>query len=123
LSIDVSAAKSQPGVIDVLTGGMLKSLHPYYGHGVKDHPLIAISQVRFVGEPVAAVIAENGGGDRISMLTPRSHKERLASTKRILPMAPSAVLTISRARQETSARRCTWNGEMSTRPSLRRRIS
>ncbi len=59
LSIDVSAAKNQPGVIDVLTGDMLKGLHPFYGHGVKDHPLIAIGQVRFVGEPVAAVIAED----------------------------------------------------------------
>jgi len=59
LSIDISAAKSERGVIDVLTGDMLKGLHPYYGHGVKDHPLIAIGQVRFVGEPVAAVIAED----------------------------------------------------------------
>lgn len=58
-SIDASAAKSQPGVVDVLTGEMLKGLHPYYGHGVKDHPLIAIGEVRFVGEPVAAVIAED----------------------------------------------------------------
>ncbi len=59
LSIDVSAAKNQPGVIDVLTGDMLKGLHPFYGHGVKDPPRIAIGQVRFVGEPVAAVIAED----------------------------------------------------------------
>jgi CO/xanthine dehydrogenase Mo-binding subunit len=59
LSIDISAAKNQPGVVDVLMGDMLKGLHPYYGHGVKDHPLIAIGQVRFVGEPVAAVIAED----------------------------------------------------------------
>jgi CO/xanthine dehydrogenase Mo-binding subunit len=58
ISIDASEAKKQPGVIDVLTGYDLKGLHPYYGHGVKDHPLIAIGQVRFVGEPVAAVIAE-----------------------------------------------------------------
>ncbi len=58
LSIDASAAKAQPGVIDVLTGYDLHGLSPYYGHGVKDHPLIAIGQVRFVGEPVAAVIAE-----------------------------------------------------------------
>jgi CO/xanthine dehydrogenase Mo-binding subunit len=58
ISIDTSEARKQPGVIDVLTGYDLKGLHPYYGHGVKDHPLIAIGQVRFVGEPVAAVIAE-----------------------------------------------------------------
>ena len=59
LSIDVSEAKRQPGVIDVLTGNELGPLHPYYGHAVKDHPLLAIGKVRFVGEPVAAVIAED----------------------------------------------------------------
>ncbi len=59
LSIDASQAKRAPGVIDVLTGDTLAGLSPYYGHGVKDHPLLAIGQVRFVGEPVAAVIAED----------------------------------------------------------------
>jgi CO/xanthine dehydrogenase Mo-binding subunit len=59
LSIDVSEAKRQPGVIDVLTGYDLGALHPYYGHAVKDHPLLAIGKVRFVGEPVAAVIGED----------------------------------------------------------------
>ena len=59
ISIDVSEAKRQRGVIDVLTGNDLGPLHPYYGHAVKDHPLLAIGKVRFAGEPVAAVIAED----------------------------------------------------------------
>jgi CO/xanthine dehydrogenase Mo-binding subunit len=59
LSIDVSEAKRQPGVVDVLTGNDLGALHPYYGHAVKDHPLLAIGKVRFAGEPVAAVIGED----------------------------------------------------------------
>jgi CO/xanthine dehydrogenase Mo-binding subunit len=59
VSIDASAARSRPGVVDVLTGNDLQSLNPYYGHAVKDHPLLAIGKVRFVGEPVAAVIAED----------------------------------------------------------------
>jgi CO/xanthine dehydrogenase Mo-binding subunit len=59
LSIDVSEARRQPGVIDVLTESELGPLHPYYGHAVKDHPLLAIGKVRFVGEPVAAVIGED----------------------------------------------------------------
>ncbi len=58
-SIDASEAKRHPGVIDVLTGDDLGALHPYYGHAVKDHPLLAIGKVRFVGEPVAAVIGED----------------------------------------------------------------
>ncbi len=58
-SIDASQAQRERGVINVLTGDALTELSPYYGHGVKDHPLLAIGQVRFVGEPVAAVIAED----------------------------------------------------------------
>jgi CO/xanthine dehydrogenase Mo-binding subunit len=58
-SIDASAAESYPGVIGVLTGTGLEGINPYYGHAVKDHPLLAIGKVRFVGEPVAAVIAED----------------------------------------------------------------
>src|SRR5260370_32082698 len=59
VSLDAPEAQRQPGVIDVLTGKDLGSLHPYYGHAVKDHPLLAIGKVRFVGEPVAAVIGED----------------------------------------------------------------
>src|SRR5579864_1421762 len=59
VSINAEAARKRPGVIAVLTGEDLGGLFPYYGHAVKDHPLIAIGKVRFVGEPVAAVIAED----------------------------------------------------------------
>ena len=59
VSLDASAAKKRPGVVAVLTGDDLAPLNPYYGHAVKDHPLLAIDKVRFAGEPVAAVIAED----------------------------------------------------------------
>lgn len=58
LSLDASEALRQPGVLAVLTGNDLEGIDPYYGHAVKDHPLLAIGKVRFLGEPVAAVIAE-----------------------------------------------------------------
>jgi CO/xanthine dehydrogenase Mo-binding subunit len=59
-SIDASAALARPGVIAVLTGADIKDLpSPRYGHAVKDHPVIAMDKVRFVGEPVAVVIAED----------------------------------------------------------------
>jgi len=64
VSIDTSEALRRPGVFAVLTGNDLQGLNPYYGHAVKDHPLIAIEKVRYVGEPVAAVIAES---ERIAM--------------------------------------------------------
>ena len=43
----------------MLCGDDLQDIRPYYGHAVKDHPLLAIGKARFVGEPVAAVIAED----------------------------------------------------------------
>ena len=57
VSIDTSRAASQPGVYCVITGNDLEGLNPYYGHAVKDHPLLAIGKVRYAGEPVAAVVA------------------------------------------------------------------
>jgi CO/xanthine dehydrogenase Mo-binding subunit len=60
VSIDVSAALARPGVVSVVTGEDLKQLNsPRYGHAVRDHPVLAIDKVRYVGEPVAAVIAED----------------------------------------------------------------
>jgi CO/xanthine dehydrogenase Mo-binding subunit len=57
VSIDTSKAAARPGVYGVLTGNDLDGINPYYGHAVKDHPLLAIGKVRYVGEPVAAVVA------------------------------------------------------------------
>ena len=57
VSIDTSRAEARRGVYCVLTGNNLEGLNPYYGHAVKDHPLLAIEKVRYAGEPVAAVVA------------------------------------------------------------------
>jgi CO/xanthine dehydrogenase Mo-binding subunit len=57
--VDTSAAARLPGVHAVLTGADLLDLDPYYGHAVKDRPIVALDRVRFAGEPVAAVAAES----------------------------------------------------------------
>jgi len=57
ISIDKSRAEAHPGVYCVVTGYDLDGLNPYFGHAVKDHPLLAIDKVRYAGEPVAAVVA------------------------------------------------------------------
>ncbi len=57
ISIDKSRAEAHPGVYCVVTGYDLDGLNPYFGHAVKDHPLLAIEKVRYTGEPVAAVVA------------------------------------------------------------------
>ncbi len=59
ISIDVSAALALPGVVAVLTGEDTLDIDPYWGHAIKDRPIVAIGEVRFVGEPVAAVAAED----------------------------------------------------------------
>src|SRR5204862_4151159 len=58
VSIDTSAAEKLPGVVCVLTGADLRDIDPYFGHAIKDRPIVAIDKVRFHGEPVAAVAAE-----------------------------------------------------------------
>ncbi|MDP2409955.1 MAG: xanthine dehydrogenase family protein molybdopterin-binding subunit [Pseudolabrys sp.] len=73
-SIDVSAAKAMPGVIDVLTGAQLATdkignlicgwmIHSKDGTPMKmaPHPALAASKVNCVGDAVAVVIAETVG--------------------------------------------------------------
>ena len=62
LSIDTSAAKAHPGVIAVVTADDLKArgdLNLYYGHALTDHPILADGVVRYSGEAVAGIVAEN----------------------------------------------------------------
>ncbi len=58
-AIDASAAEATPGVVCVLTAADLTDLDPFWGHAIRDRPIVAIDRVRFAGEPVAAVAAED----------------------------------------------------------------
>ena len=58
-SIDAAAARSHPGVIAVVTADDLPDVNLVYGHSVADHPLIARDKVRFAGEPVVGIVAED----------------------------------------------------------------
>src|SRR5262245_24709487 len=59
VSIDASEAERLAGVVCVLTAKDLEDIDPYWGHAIKDRPVVAIDRVRFAGEPVAAVAAED----------------------------------------------------------------
>jgi CO/xanthine dehydrogenase Mo-binding subunit len=61
VSLDTSAAERLPGVVCVLTAADLTDIDPYWGHAIRDRPIVAIDKVRFAGEPVAAVAAEDEG--------------------------------------------------------------
>lgn len=56
LSIDTSEAEKSPGVVRVVTG---KGCKVVYGDCIRDRYPMAVDKVRYIGEPVAAVIAEN----------------------------------------------------------------
>jgi len=58
-SIDTSAAKKIPGVFRVITSDDVRKVipDPYYGPAFHDQPILAIDKVRFIGEPVAVVLA------------------------------------------------------------------
>jgi CO/xanthine dehydrogenase Mo-binding subunit len=59
-AIDASAALDVPGVVAVVDGAQVAAdpgISPYYGENRPDQPVLAIGRVRYVGEPVAIVVA------------------------------------------------------------------
>jgi CO/xanthine dehydrogenase Mo-binding subunit len=46
-------------VIEIVTAEDLSDVRLLYGHSIADHPLIAVDKVRYVGEPVVGVVAED----------------------------------------------------------------
>lgn len=59
--IDIAAAKAMPGIVDIVIGTDFEGLDSVWGVSLKDRPLLAIDRVRYVGEPVAVVVAESEG--------------------------------------------------------------
>ena len=59
--IDTAVARALPGVYRVVTGEDIRKLipEPYYGPAFHDQPILALEKVRYVGEPVAAVLASD----------------------------------------------------------------
>jgi len=55
ISIDTSVAEKMPGVVKVITG---KDCKLHYGDNIKDLQPMAVEKVRYIGEPVAAVVAD-----------------------------------------------------------------
>jgi CO/xanthine dehydrogenase Mo-binding subunit len=58
-SIDTSAAQALAGVYRVVTGEDIRAIvpDPHYGPAFHDQPILAFEKVRYVGEPVAVVLA------------------------------------------------------------------
>lgn len=58
LRVDASKAVKLAGVVAVLTRDDLEGMHSHFGPVVKDQPVVAIDRVRYVGDIIAAVAAE-----------------------------------------------------------------
>ena len=59
LDIDFTKAAALPGVYHVATRDDLQDMQPVYGWLIKDQPVLAIDKVRYIGDLVAAVAAED----------------------------------------------------------------
>ena len=80
-SVDTSAAKKVPGVLHVVTIDDVKQVipNPYYGPAFHDQPILADGKVRFVGEPVAVVLAMDPHvADQAAQLITAEYEELLA---------------------------------------------
>jgi CO/xanthine dehydrogenase Mo-binding subunit len=58
LRVDISKAEKFPGVVAILTRDDLKGRNAYFGPVVKDQGIVAMDGVRYVGDVIAAVAAE-----------------------------------------------------------------
>jgi CO/xanthine dehydrogenase Mo-binding subunit len=59
LRVDAARARAVPGVHAVITRDDLDGLDAVYGYFIKDQPVVATDRVRYAGDPVAAVAAED----------------------------------------------------------------
>jgi CO/xanthine dehydrogenase Mo-binding subunit len=59
IKVDPSKARELPGVLATLTRDDLKNFNYKYGATYKDQSIVAVDKVRYVGDPVAAVLAED----------------------------------------------------------------
>ena len=59
--IDTAAARALAGVHSVVTAREIQTIvpDPYYGPAFLDQPVLAVDKVRYVGEPVAVVLASD----------------------------------------------------------------
>jgi CO/xanthine dehydrogenase Mo-binding subunit len=59
IKVDASEAREIPGVIATLTRDDIQGFNYKYGATYKDQCIVAVDKVRYVGDPVAAVLADD----------------------------------------------------------------
>ena len=74
VSLDVSAAEAAPGVVKVVTG---RGCSFRYGDNIRDLVPMAVDRVTYIGQPVAAVIAESSRQAKAALELIRAEYEPL----------------------------------------------
>lgn len=93
LSIDASAARGAEGVVDVITAEDLPQPVPRFGPAFEDRPILADREVKYHGEPVAAVVAQTAGQAALAAELVRVEFEPLPAVASIAQaLAPEAPL-------------------------------
>lgn len=89
--IDTSKAAALPGVRAVVTRDDLADLHPHFGTGVEDQPVVVIDKARYVGDILAAVAADSREiAEEAVALIEVDYKELLAVTDILEAAKPGA---------------------------------
>ncbi len=98
LWVDTSAARRVPGVRAVISG--MDIGERLYGRSVVDVPVLAFDRVRFVGEPVAAVAADDPEAAQAALeLIDAEYEELPAVFDPFAAMQPDAPILHPRARE------------------------
>ena len=91
--LDTQAATGVPGVRAVVGSGDLTGCDPYFGPAFRDRPILAIDVVRYEGEPVVAVVADDeGAAAEAAALVDVAYEELPAVTTLEEALAPGAPL-------------------------------
>jgi CO/xanthine dehydrogenase Mo-binding subunit len=93
VAIDTAAALAMPGVHLVFTAADLPRPVPRFGPQFRDRPVIAADEVKYHGDPVAAVAAETkDAADTAAALVRVTYEELPAVTTLEAALAPDAPL-------------------------------
>ncbi|HME61986.1 MAG TPA: xanthine dehydrogenase family protein molybdopterin-binding subunit, partial [Candidatus Binatia bacterium] len=93
VKVDASKAKELPGVIATLTRDDIQAFNYKYGATYKDQSIVAVDKVRYVGDPVAAVLADDPSTAEQALELIDVEYEELAKVTNIEDAtAPGAVL-------------------------------
>ena len=87
-SVDLSAVRAAPGVVDVLTCADVPGENDVSPSGMHDDPVLAEGKVQFFGQPIFAVIAETRDAARRAARLARIEYEELPAVLGIWPLDP-----------------------------------